>query len=384
MELNRKIIYYAEFLYSIPISFAYFINSSFIASLTNEKFVGIVYALGALTSILALIYASKIFRKLGGYKFLIVVTFLDVLSFLSLALIKNTWILVSAFILGIALNTLIIFSLDEILKIFSQSSVTGRVRGIYIMLSNLPLILIQLLIYVTVLGKFSYREIYFTGFLTMLFFLITSLLTFKNLPDPNYDRKNPTRYMQDFFRNKNLARAFGLTFLLQFFYCSMVIYTPIYLYSYLHFSWSQIGIIFTIMLLPFLFLPIGCGTYADKIGERKILMFGFTVMALATLSLFFITKNTILIWATLLFITRIGAATVEPMADTYFFKHIKSKNEEFISVYRSASPAAYIATPFIALAVFYIVPSFNFIFLVLGIVMLFGIYLASTIEKGDI
>jgi MFS family permease len=384
MKLNRKIIYYAEFLYSIPISLAYFINSSFIASLTNEKFVGIVYAMGAILSILALIYASKIFRRLGGYKFLLLVTFLDALSFIALALVKNIWILVIAFILSISINTLIIFSLDEILKIFSQNSTTGRVRGIYIMLSNIPLILIQFLIYITILGKFSYREIYFTAFLTMLLFLATSILTFKNIPDPNYDKKNTARSMRDFFKNKNLARAFSMTFLLQFFYCLMVIYTPIYLYSYLHFSWSQIGIIFTVMLLPFLFLPIKLGTYADKIGERKILMFGFTIMALSTMSLFFITQNTILIWATLLFITRIGAAIVEPMCDTYFFKHIRPENEEFIGVYRSASPVAYIIAPLVALTIFYFAPTFNFIFLILGTLTLTGVYLASTINRNNI
>ena len=384
MKYDRKIIYFAEFLYSIPISLAYFINSSFISSFTGEKLVGMVYALGAIVSILALLHAPKIFRRLGGYKFLLLITFLDALSFLALALAKNTWSAVIVFIFGISLNTLIVFSLDEILKIFSKNSVTGKVRGAYIMLSNLSLILVQLLIYETILGKFSYRAIYFTSFLAMMLFLTTSLLTLKNMPDPKYDKIKNLKYVKEYFKNKNLFRAFGMTFLLQLFYCSMVIYTPIYLYSYLHFSWSQIGAIFAIMLLPFLFLPISLGKYADKVGERKILMFGFAVMAFFTLTLFFITQQTIFVWALLLFLTRVGAATVEPMNDAYFFKHIKPENEEFIGVYRSASPMAYIIAPLVALITFYLVPSFNYIFLVLGALLFYGVYLASTIEKGDI
>jgi MFS family permease len=384
MQINRKIIYCAEFLYSIPISLAYYINSSFIVSLTNEKFVGIVYAVGAITSILALVYASKIFRKLGGYKFLLLITFLDALSFLSLVLLKNTLKLVIVFIFDMALNTLIIFSLDEILKIFSKDSATGKIRGIYIMLSNLPLILVQILMYGTILGKFSYQAIYFAGFLMMLLFLLISFLTLKNIPDPKYDKIKTSKYLKEYFKGKNLFRAFSMTFLLQLFYCWMVIYTPIYLYSYLHFSWSQIGIIFTIMLLPFMFIPIKLGKYADQIGERKILMYGFAIMALSTMSLFFITESTVLVWASLLFITRLGAAAVEPMSDTYFFRHIKPENEEFISVYRSASPMAYIIAPLIALPVFYFTPAFNFIFLILGALMLSGVYLASTINRSDI
>jgi MFS family permease len=138
------------------------------------------------------------------------------------------------------------------------------------------------------------------------------------------------------------------------------------------------------MLIPFLFVPINLGKYADKIGERKILMFGFAVATLSTLSLFFITEHAIFIWAFLLFVTRIGASTIESMSDVYFFKHIKPENEEFIGVYRSASPVAYIIAPLVALIIFYLVPSFNYIFLILGALMLSGIYLASTIEKSDI
>jgi len=61
------------------------------------------------------------------------------------------------------------------------------------------------------------------------------------------------------------------------------------------------------------------GEYADIVGERKILMYGFGIAALATLSLFFITEHSIFIWAFLLFSTRIGASAVESMSDVYFF-----------------------------------------------------------------
>jgi MFS family permease len=218
----------------------------------------------------------------------------------------------------------------------------------------------------------------------MLIFFLLAFLKLKKLPDPNYDKKNMFKYVKEFFQNKNLFRAFGLTFLLQFFYCSMVIYTPIYLSVHLGFSWKEIGIIFTIMLLPFLFVPVSLGKYADQIGERKILMHGFFILALSTLSLFLIKEHSIFIWTILLFITRIGASTVESMSDAYFFKHIRPENEEYVSIYRATSPVAYIIAPLLTFFIFSFVPSFNYIFLVLGTLMLSGIYLASTIKKSDI
>ncbi|KKT22254.1 MAG: Major facilitator superfamily (MFS) protein [Candidatus Nomurabacteria bacterium GW2011_GWF2_43_8] len=308
---------------------------------------------------------------------------LDALSFLALSWTENIWGAVAAFMLGFSMNTLIVFSLDEILKIFSKDPAIGKIRGIYLVICNLGWIFAQLLSG-TFLGGFSFRTIYFVGFSIMMLFFLVSLLNLKNIPDPDYDKIKSVKYVKGFFKNKNLFRAYGLSFLLQFFYCWMVVYTPIYLYAHLGFSWKEIGLMFAIMLLPFILVPFRAGKYADKIGERKILMFGFAVAALATFSLFFVREHSLWVWAILLFTTRVGAATIEVMSDAYFFKHIKSENDEFVGVYRSASPIAYIIGPVVAFAVFSFIPSFQFIYIILGTLMLYGVYLSSTIRKSDI
>jgi MFS family permease len=137
------------------------------------------------------------------------------------------------------------------------------------------------------------------------------------------------------------------------------------------------------MLLPFIFVQFPLGEYSDKIGERKILMFGFFITSVATISLFFIHKPILWIWALLLFVTRIGAASIEVMSDSYFFKHIKSENEEFIGIYRSANPISYIIGPLIAFLILIYIPKYNFIFPILGVLMLYGVYLSSTIRRSD-
>ncbi len=383
MKHDRKIIYLAGFLFSIPVALVSYINSSFISSFIGERTVGIVYILGSIGSVLSLLFAPDILKKVGAYKFLLSVILLDSFSFFILASTKSVWTIVAMFVLGFSMNTLIIFSLDELLKIFSKNSVTGKIRGIYLMLCNFAWILAQLA-YGTVLGGFSFRTIYLLGFFVMLFFLGISFLGLKRIPEPKYDRVNSLNYMGKFFKNKNLLRAYGINFLLQFFYCWMIIYTPIYLYAHLDFDWKEIGIIFTIMLLPFVFIQLPLGEYSDKIGERKMLVLGFLIASLATISLFFIKIHAVWIWALLLFSTRIGAAIIEVMSDVHFFRHINKENDEFISIYRNATPVSYILAPIVAFIVFYFVPSFNFIFLLLGTFMLYGAYLASTIKNGEI
>ncbi|MEK7106062.1 MAG: hypothetical protein AAB895_01735, partial [Patescibacteria group bacterium] len=200
MQHGRKIIYLAGFLFSLPIALASYINSSFISSFTGEKLVGIVYALGSILSIIALLLAPKIIPKVGGSKFLLGVVFLDALSFLGLVFVQSPLILVMLFILGISLNTLVVFSLDEILKIFSQNENTGKIRGSYLAICNLAWILAQVASG-TVLGAFSFRAIYFISFLVMTSLLLTSFLKLRNIPDPKYDKDSTIKYLGNFFRN---------------------------------------------------------------------------------------------------------------------------------------------------------------------------------------
>ncbi len=385
MKHNRKIIYLAGFLFSLPIALMSYINSSFLSLFVSGELMGITYALGSIASILALLVAPTVWRKMGGYKFLLWVIGLDALSILVFALSLNTWSIVLAFIGGFALNIIIVFSLDELLKIFSRNSKTGGIRGTYMAIANLAWIASQLLlVFGGIEGVFTFRTTYFIAFFIMLVFFFLSFFSLGNIRDPEYDNRKIIKYLKDFLKNKNLSRAYCLNFLLQIFFSFMIIYTPIYLSAHLGFSWREIAMIFAIMLLPFSILPFREGIYSDKIGERKMLMVGFLIASLATLGLFFIDSHEVWVWALALFMTRVGAATIEVMSDSYFFKHIKPENEEWVGVYRSAPPVAYIIGPLAALLIFNFVPSFNFIYLVLGALMLYGVYLSSTIRKGDI
>ncbi|MBP6060778.1 MAG: MFS transporter [Candidatus Pacebacteria bacterium] len=385
MEHSKKIVYLAGFIFSIPIAMMSYINSSFLSTFVDEKFVGMVYLLGSVAAIAALLIAPVILRKMGGYKFIILLILLDSLTILAFATTKSLAVVVLAFIFGFALNNTIIFSLDEFLKILSKNSSMGGTRGIYLTLTNLAWILSQILfIIIGSEGKFSFRLIYFISFFLMLVFFVLSALALRHIPDPNYDKKRIWKSIKEFIKNKNLMRAYGMNLLLHVFYATMVIYTPIYLSAHIGLEWKAIGIIFAIMLLPFSILPISAGKYSDKIGERRMLMFGFFIISFSTLSLFLIHSKEIWIWATLLFITRIGAAMIEVMSDVYFFKHIKAENDEFVGVYRNAIPMSFIVGPLVASVTFYFVPAFNFIYLVLGAIMLWGVYLSSTISKNDI
>ena len=70
--------------------------------------------------------------------------------------------------------------------------------------------------------------------------------------------------------------------------------------------------------------------------------------------------------------TRVGAAIIEVMSENYFFKSIKEENADEISFFRNTNPVSFILAPLLAILVFLVVPSFQFLFYILGVVMLCG------------
>src|SRR5574343_531078 len=101
-----------------------------------------------------------------------------------------------------------------------------------------------------------------------------------------------------------------INFILQFFYAWMVVYTPIYLYEHMRFTWDSIGVIFTIMLAPFVIFGLPVGILIDKyhVKKRTLLYIGFVIISLATFMISFIESKDIALWALVLFLTRTGAS----------------------------------------------------------------------------
>ena len=377
-----KKIFFVGFLLSLQMALTAYISSSFLASFVGVKLTGIIYVLGSIVSIMALVIAPRLLKNIGSRAFLLLASALSAASLLAISFSSKALIVIPIFILYFALNSFIIFCLDELLEIFSKNSTTGKVRGIYLTLTNLAWVIAQLFSS-KILANFPFSQIYFVGGLLMLLFFLLAFGSLRGIPDPQYDKVKTMKFFGTFFKNKNLARSYKINFLLQFFYVWMIIYTPIYLHMYIGFNWSQIGIIFATMLMAFVLLQYIVGEYSDKIGERKMLIVGFAIAALATISLFFMHKPEVWIWALALFFTRVGAATIEAMSDIYFFKHIKPQNDEYIGIYRNAVPAAYVIGPIAAFIALSLVPAFNFLFIILGALLLYGIYLSATIEMSD-
>jgi predicted MFS family arabinose efflux permease len=160
----------------------------------------------------------------------------------------------------------------------------------------------------------------------------------------------------------------------------MVIYLPLLLSKEMGFGWPKIGVMFTIMLMPFLLLELPAGFLADKkIGEREILIAGFFIMFLATLAIPRLASAAFLTWAAVLFATRVGASLVEIGSETYFFKHVKEEDTGLISLFRMTRPLSFVVAPLFALPVIYFF-SYSTSFYFLALFTLLGLFFIPKVD----
>jgi MFS family permease len=136
------------------------------------------------------------------------------------------------------------------------------------------------------------------------------------------------------------------------------------------FSFSQVGLMYSISLLPFIVLEIPVGRIADKLtGEKEPLILGFVIMSLSIVIISLLQTNNFVVWTFLLLLTRVGASLIEITTESYFFKHVNKSDSNLMSIFRMISPAAHIFTAITASILLWKVP-YNYVFFIFGIMIL--------------
>jgi len=85
----------------------------------------------------------------------------------------------------------------------------------------------------------------------------------------------------------------------------------------------------------------------------------------------FITTPNVVVWALLLFVTRIGASFVEITTESYFFKKIEPKDSRIVALYRAVDPIAFMVAPVVSTLTLLVI-DIRYTFIVLGAIMLTG------------
>lgn len=372
--------YSAVFFLSIQAYLVLYINSSFLDKYVSEAQIGLLYAIASVVSILFFLNIGSILNKIGNINFTVSSLFLVFFSTLGMVYSTNYFLALLSFVVYQAFITLLFFNLDIFLEFYiKDESTTGRVRSIFLTLSNLALV-ISPIFTAMVLTNGDYWKVYLLSLVALLPVLLIVKKYFKSFKDST---QKDIKFFATFSRlvaKKDVFRISLSRFILEIFYSLMVVYVPIYLHQHIGLSWTTIGFLFTIMLLPFILFEIPIGRLADKkFGEKEILILGFMIIAVSTVSITFINSTSFIIWAIVLFLTRTGASFVEITTESYFFKHVTSKDAQTIALFRSCRPLSYIVGPVLGGLLLLVIPH-KFIYLILGLVVLLGIRFGSLLK----
>lgn len=370
MHLLRR-VYITSFIFSFNLALTAYINSSFISNYIHESNIGLIFSIAAFATFIGLQYLPHILGAIGNRDLALSLLFLALFSLCMLIIAKNPIVVTGFFILYIASNNLMVYSLDIFVEHFSKNSSTGKARGLYLMITNLAWMLSPFLAG-TIVSKYGFDSLYSFVIYIILFVFLFIRFGLKQFKDSTYIKMSLFDGFSFIKNRPNISRIIILNFFLQFFFSWMIVFTPIYLREVVGFGYGTIGIIFMVMLSPFVLLQLPLGILADKKwGEKEMLIIGFIIMGISTIAFGSYRGTSAIVFAILLFLTRVGASTIEVMCETYFFKQINDKEPEIISLFRTTAPIAFIIAPLIGSFLILRIPFYS-IYSILGIGVLIG------------
>ena len=316
-------IYLATFLFSTHQALTAYVNSTYLSNYISNNLVGLLFSIGALATLIGLSIIPRFTARFGNYKTTLGLYITSGSLLFLVGMSFSPWVTLGAFVFYLCANNLIIYSTDIFVEHYAKRKTVGHSRGLYLTLVNLAWVAAPLLAgYIA--SSLGYAALYGISFAYLLFGGYIIGITCKEYKDAQYTRVPVIQSLLFVHKNKDIERIISANFILQFFYAWMVIYAPLYLYNIIGLSWSEIGIIFTIMLTPFVILEYPLGVIADKyLGEKEILMLGFGIAGTATIVFGTLGESVPLAaWGFVLFLTRVGASMIESMTEIYFFKKI--------------------------------------------------------------
>ncbi len=369
---NLIILYILGAILAMANALPAYVQSNFLGQIMSLSWVSIFFATANLVTVFAIIFFPKMIKKIGNIAATKIVLFLFIFSLLGMSLASHPAAVFLAFILLSIASNLIWINMDILVESFSDNSSTGLTRTIYFTAINLGWILApSLSSYLIKIG--DYYWVFIAAAVCLVPFLIILIKSQKKLRDHHHYKTSPiNKTIKKLWHNKDLRGIFFIALLLNLFFSSAVVYIPIYLHQNLGFSWSVLGIMFSVMLIPFLLFEIPAGWLADKyLGEKEILATGVGIIVLASFLFFAIKSTNPWLWGSLLFLSRVGAALVEAMRESYFFKIVSAKDVHYINFFRTTAPLGYLLGTLLAMGVLNFYP-LEYLFLFVSLLMATG------------
>lgn len=377
---SLRILYFLGFILALSTAIPTYIESNYIKEFVNAEKVGLFFIVANIFTFLLILVFPSLIERFKNYRVAQVILGINFIALIAMSLANSSLGLYIAFILLMSSINLIWINMDVFVENFTAVSSAGQTRTMYFTFMNLGWVFAPMIASYFIKGS-NYRPVYLMAAALLIPFYIIFIKKGRNLKDKvKYEKNHIWKTIKTAFKTKDVRGIFCLATLLHLFYSLAVVYMPIYLHENMGLSWSQLGIAFSFMLLPFIIFEIPAGIIADKyLGEKEIMAAGFTILIISLLLFFWVQSSSIVVWGLILFFSRIGAALVEAMREAYFFKIVEAKEVGLINFFRTAQPLGYLVGTGLGTIILIFYP-IQFIFLILALLMLISYYFLWSIK----
>lgn len=353
--------------------------------LQNESLVGYYYSAIAVIILFACVYSTVLFQKYSRVLIAKVALIGTATVLFGMTLLEQVWSLggldiirnISIITLGVALSIFV----DD----FTERKNLAKAEGKFYMFNNIGLLIGP------IIGGYSAKyfgdsSIFILAgiFYVLAFFIFLYQHLYQKNPQITHGKHEEGiqelfSNIKKFFRNKEFRKVFILAFGLNYWWAVSLIYIPLEIKN-LGFDDNIVGWVVAATAIPLILFERNTGRVADKRGIRFPATLGFSLLVLFVLSfplLYFKPILALIAFA----VVNFGAAWIEPLQETYFFKVAKKEErEKLFGIYNAAQPFSSIVSPFIGGFLYFLGGSKGLWFGTAGFLLLF-VFNALRIKK---
>lgn len=359
------LIYVMAFLLAFSMALIGYTASTFFSDAWNTDNVGLIYVAIHLVSLFFFLYFHKFVLLVGksvAFLLLVLSSIVLVVSVSTLGVSPLSSVFLAFYL---AMMGLMWASLDSVLESVSTDGESGRIRGMFLVSMNTG-IFMGPLTSTTLIDLYGFSGLFSFSAVVLCFLLIFGLLVFRKKNHIVRSKISIKKIIKKLKKRPDILFIYWIAVTLDSFFAILVIYTPIYL-LHLGMTWQEIGLILSFALVPFILLQYPVGRIADKrLGEKEMIIVALTIVIVSVSFMPNLQSDSVFLWGLVLIVGRIGAALLEVLRDSYFYKRIDGEDVGIINVFRTARPVAYMLSSGISAIILLFFPLSQVFWIVVG------------------
>lgn len=344
----------------------------------SDSNIGFISAFLVIISLLAASYSSAVLEIFREYKVLMFSLIGYIIIYFFMGVTSNLYLFLFLALILTIIGVLRMNSFDILFRDESKKADLNKNEAFMYAFINVGWLIGPLIAgYIMII--FGIRAVFFSSiiFIIMTLFMLYYMKLKIHKKTITKIDNNLKENFSNYFKNKKLLIPYFMSAGIEIWWALIYIFVPLFIINSGH-SENIVGIFLSAVVFPLVLLEFKIGTIVEKYSFRKFFVIGFFFLGVSAFIAFFSTD--IILTLFLLVIASFFMAFIEPIQDSYFFRQVKSNEEEkYYPIYGTATDiGSVIGRLSIALILLFFAQ--NFSFLIIGILMFILSFIALRIK----